>query len=260
MTTTFEIVIAGETDRYARQASYAAFDEIDRIESFLSRFIESSDVSRINRNGADQPVHVSIETFECMQMAARIARETSGAFDVTLVPDGMKRVTFDETQVTIAFGNAGVPIDLGGIGKGFAIDKVSDVLREWSIESALVHSGSSALAMGTPPGENGWRISAGSPDKKDPEHLVLCNSSLSASGTAVKGAHIIDPRTGRPADGPIRVWVSCSSCAVSDALSTAFMVMQPAEVKQYCNVHPDIWAMLLTEHAGQQQLTCFGKR
>jgi thiamine biosynthesis lipoprotein len=195
MATTFEILIASddtvaESAEYARQAAQAAFHEIDRLEKDLSRFIESSDVSRINKLGSRESVRVSIDTFECLQLAARIHDDTGGAFDVTIgallacwrtsastprrptveevaeakARTGMERVALDRKNFTVRLKTDGVLLDLGGIGKGFALDKAAETLREWAdegwgLEAALLSGGqSSLLAMGAPPGERAQRF------------------------------------------------------------------------------------------------------
>ena len=297
MATTFEILIASddtvaESAEYARQAAQAAFHEIDRLEKDLSRFIESSDVSRINKLGARESVRVSIDTFECLQLAGRIHDDTGGAFDVTIgallacwrasastprgptvkeiaeakARTGMERVALDGKSFTVRLKTDGVLLDLGGIGKGFALDKAAETLREWAdegwgLEAALLSGGqSSVLAMGAPPGKRGWTVTVGADILDVPEEIVLCDRALSGSGTRVRGRHIIDPRTGRPAKGPIRAWASSPSGAVSDALSTAFMVMSSAEVERYCTEHEETWAMLLIQDATGRRLQRFGKR
>ncbi len=262
MDTAFEIHIADQPAEYARGAAQAAFAEIDRIEGYLSRFMESSDVSRINILGAKEPVRVSLETFECLQLTARISAETNGAFDVTRVRDGMKKVEFDKKNFAIRLKDANVKIDLGGIGKGFALDKVAAFLRDWSIESTLLHGGdSSVLAVGAPPGEDGWPVGVGSGMEEEdrPEPILLRDRALSASGTSVKGEHIIDPRTGQPAQGAIRAWASCSSATISDGLSTAFMVMDRKDVERYCHEHKDTWAILLIEDERGRRLVGYGQ-
>jgi len=311
MDTSFEIHIADQPAEYARGAAQAAFAEIDRIEGYLSRFKESSDVSRINILAAKEPVRVGLETFECLQLAARISAETNGAFDATRVRNGMKKVKFDNKNFAIRLidrridedrptaGRAGIlpaaeplvakhtgaassaptmdpnlfrsttanrtadiEIDLGGIGKGFALDKVAAFLRDWSIESALFQGGdSTVLAVGTPPGEEGWPVSVGSGMEEEdrPEPILLRDRALSASGTSVKGQHIIDPRTGQPARGAIRAWASCPSATVSDALSTAFLVMGAKQTERYCREHKDTWAMLLVEDDHGRRLVGYGQ-
>jgi len=297
MGTTFEILIASddtvvESAEYARQAAQAAFHEVDRLEKDLSRFIESSDISRINKLGSREPVRVSIDTFECLQLAARLHRETGGAFDAAIgallacwrtpagaprqptstevakakARTGMERVVLDRKNLTVRTKTAGVLLDLGGIGKGFALDKAAETLREWAdegwgLEAALLSGGQSTVfAMGAPPGKRGWAVSVGADMLDAPEEILLRDRALSGSGTRVRGRHIIDPRTGRPAKDPIRAWASSPSGAVSDALSTAFMVMSPAEVERYCAEHDDTWAILLIRDASGRRLKRFGKR
>ena len=297
MATTFEILIASddtvaESAEYARQAAQAAFREVDRLEKDLSRFIESSDISRINKLGAREPVRVSIDTFECLQLAARIHNDTRGAFDVAIgalvacwrtaggtphkptakeiaeakARTGMERVVLDTKNFTVRLKTDGVSLDLGGIGKGFALDKAAETLREWAdegwgLEAALLSGGQSTLlAMGAPPGKRGWTVTVGGDVLDAPEEIFLRDRALSGSGTRVRGRHIIDPRTGRPAKGPVRAWASSPSGAVSDALSTAFMIMSPAEVERYCTEHVDTWAILLIEDAAGRRLKRFGKR
>ena len=297
MGTTFEILIASddtvvESAEYARQAAQAAFDEVDRLEKDLSRFIESSDISRINKIGSREPVRVSIDTFECLQLATRLHRETGGAFDAAIgallacwrtpagtprqptskevakakALTGMERVVLDRKNLTVRTKTAGVLLDLGGIGKGFALDKAAETLREWAdegwgLEAALLSGGQSTVfAMNAPPGKRGWTVTVGADVLDAPEEIPLRDRALSGSGTRVRGRHIIDPRTGRPAKDPVRAWASSPSGAVSDALSTAFMVMSPAEVERYCAEHDETWAILLIQDASGRRLKRFGKR
>ncbi len=141
-------------------------------------------------------------------------------------------------------------LDLGAIGKGYALDRVREVLSDWSVGNALVHSGTST-ALGVGPGhrsgQRGWLVGTASawecPGR--PEEVRLADRALSGSGTEVKGAHIIDPRTARAARGHLAAWASHPSAAVSDALSTAFLVMKTGEVGRYCRTHPEVWALVI---------------
>lgn len=273
MATVFEAVIAGETEKYSRQAAQAVFHELDRLEGMLSRFIESSDVSRINQLGSDEPVRVGIETFECLRIAAEIHRETDGAFDVTLggltdywkaqakdadelsqevnsrrVGTGMDTLELDAENLCVRLKTPGPVVDLGGIGKGYALDRGAEILRDWSVESALLHGGgSSVLALGAPEKREGWLVRVGEGLGESAREMLLRDRALASSGMRVKGQHIIDPRTGRPAQGAIRTWVSHPSAAVADTLSTAFMAMSREEIERYCAGHPEAWTLLLIE-------------
>ena len=268
MATTFEIIIAGETKEYSRQVSQAVFGEVDRLEGLLSRFIESSDVSGINKLGYKEPVRVAVDTFECLQIAKELHNETNGAFDVTIgqLADhykyhnnlskdemekirnsiGMENVELDNDNFTVKLKNNFVSIDLGGIGKGFALDKGAEILDDWSIESALLHGGeSSVLAIGSQPEEDGWLVNIIEGMGEKGREVSLKNRSLSSSGTRVKGNHIINPKTGSKTEDVLRTWVSASSAAYSDALSTAFMIMTSRNIREFTVLRSNLWAIVL---------------
>jgi thiamine biosynthesis lipoprotein len=141
-------------------------------------------------------------------------------------------------------------LDLGAVGKGYAVERAAEVLADWSVGNVLVHGGTST-ALGVGPGprarKRGWPVGAATAWKcpETPGEVRLRGRALSGSGTEVKGKHIIDPRTGRPAHGHLAAWASHPSAAVSDALSTAFLVMGTAEVDRYCRSHPEVWALVI---------------
>ena len=280
MATIFEVFIIHDDGRYAGQAANAAFGELDRLEAELSRFVENSDISRINSLAAGQPLAVSLETFECLQLCARMYAETDGAFDVTigglsacwLVEDkksmrnptkeelsnalrhtGMKLVKLDEDRYTVDLLTDSVQIDLGGIGKGYAVGKMANILSDWGIDTALISGGSSTvLALKAPEDVKGWPVTLGNPlnRKETLGRFYLKSRALSGSGLR-KGQHIIDPRSGRPVKKKAGAWACMLEAAKSDALSTAFMVMKPKEVEKYCSKHPDVLGMLVIEGEGE---------
>ena len=293
MATTFEILLVHEDERYARQAAAAAFAEVDRLERELSRFIENSDVARINNLPAGEPLMLGLDTFECLRISARMYAETDGAFDVTIgslrqcwrKDDGTPRtpaeeelelarrhtgthlLQLDEDEHTVVLSISPVLVDLGGVGKGFAVDKVAELLREWSIESALISGGySSVLALDAPilnnkgnppsadsprnkggkPSPRGWPLTVSHPEDRSRilARPYLENSALGGSGVQ-KGGHIINPRTGRPTSGRLAAWSGAPDAATADALSTALMIMSPQEIEQYCAEHPGTRAMVI---------------
>lgn len=274
MATTFEAILQHEDRTYARQAARAAFEEVDRIEGHLSRFLETSDVTRINHGSAGQPVPLSLDTFACLKISAEIWAATGGAFDVTVgflvdcwldkarklprapAPEelqfarehtGLDLILFDEPTHAVALTVSPVRVDLGGVGKGYAVDRMADLLREWSIDRALIHGGfSSVLALDPPQGTAGWPVTLSDPRdrRRTLARVALAGASVSGSGVE-KGRHIIDPRTGQPAEGKSATWSLAPDAARADALSTAFMIMTPDEVKGYCADHPQVRALLV---------------
>jgi thiamine biosynthesis lipoprotein len=280
MGTTFELLISGKDETYGRQASQAVFSEIDRIENLFSRFNPCSDIGQINNLKSGQSLLVGVETYECLKTAASIQSQTRGAFDVNIgslvkykeedVPEFRKLNTDIVGLIDLSRTSQGymvkirrkedgtqerhIQLDLGGIGKGYALDKTLEILSDWDIDNALIHGGtSSALAVGVPPdspaGNKGWPVGIGGTWEcaQSPKEFFLKDRALSGSGTEVKGKHIIDPKTGRPAKGHLAAWVSYPSAAVSDALSTAFMVLDTEEVKAFCDSHPKVWALVVID-------------
>jgi len=254
MATLFEIQCLHADAGYARQAAQAAFDLVDRLEQEQSRFVANSDVSRINQLSAGQSTRVSPSTMECLEIARRMYDVTGGAFDISigsgllgleLVPDGF----------AVHARADGVRLDLGGIGKGYAVDRVAELLEEWEIRHALVHGGfSSVLALEAPPDRDGWPLTLSSTGVEDREPLARVSvrqRALSASGTR-KGEHILDPRTGQAVGGRA-TWVALpragdgrqDAAAVAEALSTAFMVLSTEEVTALSRGWPGLEAWIL---------------
>ena len=273
MKATFETIIQHEDPVYARQASQAAFDVIDHLEGDLSRYVETSDVARINNLAAGTPLQVSPDTFACLKISQQMYAETGGAFDVTAgllvdcwrdeykrprtpAPDelafarthtGMNLVRLDESRYTVELAVSPVRVDFGGIGKGFAVDRMAQSLREWGIDRALINGGySSALALDAPDGRAGWPVTFSDPANRAHvlARLSLERAGISGSGVE-KGSHIIDPRSGRPVQNSVAAWSVAETGAAADALSTAFMVMTLEEVRQYGRLHDTTRALLV---------------
>lgn len=281
MATTFEIVIQHEDKVYAGQAAQAAFDELDRIEADLSHFIENSDVARINNLPAGQPLVLGLDTFECLERSRKLYEETGGAFDVTIgflldcwqdkdkklrtpseeelafarAHTGMSLLHLDESRHAVVLSAGPVRVDLGGVGKGYGVDQMAEMLGEWSIERALLHGGfSSVLALDAPQALGGWPVTLSDPQdrRRTLARLRLAHGAVGGSGLE-KGPHIIDPRLARPVEAKIAAWSLAPDATTADALSTAFMVMTPQEVKDYCGAHEKTRALLVLPDANEAE-------
>jgi len=264
MGTTFEVMIADADEEYAGQVSQAVFREIDRLEALFSRFNACSEIGQINQLKPGESRRIGFETYDCLKTAGQIGTETGGAFDINF-RSSIKGKAFEIFRAQTGFGlkiqetsrlpnMRSVDLDLGAIGKGYALDRTRAIFSDWGVERALIHGGTStALALGSAPGLNsgemGWPVGVGGvwtlPGA--PNRVLLKERALSGSGTEAKGRHIQDPRTGRPSENALAAWVSHPRAAAADALSTAFMVMSPEDVHAYCERHPEVWALLILD-------------
>ncbi len=290
MGTSFEVRIPagipGAVDLACR-----SLDIIDDLELQMTVYRDDSEVSRLNARAHLEPVAVEPKLLRLLEQAVAISRETGGAYDVTSgalseawgfvrgpkrVPEpevlaaarertGWHHLRLDPEQGTIAFDREGVRINLGSIGKGYAIDRVADLIRAYPWPtSGLVHGGrSSVSAIGSPPGRPGgrWEITLYNPFQPEAPlgTFFLRNRALGTSGAAFQSfvaegrayGHILDPRTGEPADGPASVTVLAPSAAIADALSTAFYLLGPIESAAYIEAHPGIGAVFVERNPGE---------
>jgi len=277
MATMFEIIIPESDRAAARGAAEAAFVEIDRMERLLSRFMPYSDISRINAADPGKPVVVEIEAAECLQGALHMWERTGGAFDVTAgspprgsspmgpgekAAAGMKRIAIDADAMTVTRLDAGVRIDLGGIGKGYALDRAADLLGEWGVGNALLHGGTSTVrAIGHRPGRDGWLADLRNPsdDQETLGAVMLRDCSFSGSSTAVS-RHIIDPRTGKPIGADRAAWAIAPDATTADALTTALCVMDAEEIRRFAKANPKLSFVIGRLVEGKWRLEEFGPK
>ena len=258
----FRIACYAPTKKLAAGAVTAALDEVRRVDSMLSNYKPSSELSRINREAGRGEVPVSEEMAALLELCLRYSRASDGAFDITVgalvkawgffggeggMPglwslwlarrnSGYQHLQVDRAKGTVRFLRSGLKLDPGGIGKGYAVDRAVAALREYGVDTALVSSGTSSIfGLGTPPGSAaGWELDLRGAKAADRGFMTvtLKNEGLSTSGSYEKffekdGArygHILDPRTGRPAAGMTAVSVIGPSATDTEAWSTALYV------------------------------------
>lgn len=277
MGTIFEIEAYHHDPAAAEAAIEAAFQEILRADQMMSHYREDSSLSLLNQQGALGPVRLPEELYQLLRASVQFSQQTRGAFDVTTnslteawrlaeqrgIPlndaeltiarqlVGAGRLIFDAAHSTVRFDRAGVRVDLGGIAKGWAVDRAANLLRARGVRSALINAGTSTIyAIGAPPGESAWRIGIRAPkptpaaDSEEDGMLLgtvaLRDMSLSTSSSSeryfeIGGArysHILDPRTGMPAASLATASVVSPSATESDALSTASFVLGLEQASQ----------------------------
>ena len=187
---------------------------------------------------------------ECWKDAAGQAREPSDEeLERALRRVGLPRLTVDVPEFTVGWNQAPGALDLGGIGKGYAIDKAAELLADWEIENAVISGGgSTVLAIGSARDRaDGWSLGIGGDwgDAAGVDAVVLKSRALSGSGKEVKGDHIINPKTGRPASANLAAWALAPDAAVADGLSTAFMMMDRKAIEVLCREKQEFGAFIV---------------
>jgi thiamine biosynthesis lipoprotein len=264
------VTVYGDTAAQANAAVSDALDEAGRLDAMLSNYKPHSEWSEMNREAAGRPVRVSKELFDLLTQCLEYSRASEGTFDISVGPlmkvwgfykgtghlasrhelatamqsVGYQNIILDRASLSVRFTKPGVELDPGGIGKGYAVDRMIDVLRRDGIRSALVSAaGSSIYALGAPPNQQGWALKL-----KDPRHsaasvatVCLRDESLSTSGSYEKffvadgklWSHIMDPRTGSPAPGMLSVSVIAPNTIDSEAWAKPFFILGRAWAKQH---------------------------
>ena len=261
MATIFEVHADHPDERYAAQAAQAAFDLADRLERELSRFQPNSDITRINHLNAGEATRVSAATLECLTIARHMYDLTGGAFDVS-IGTGLTSLELNPREWTVRASEAGVRVDLGGIGKGYAVDCMAELLEDWGVQRALVHGGfSSVLALEPPTDADAWPLTLSDPDVPGRvlANLVVRQTALAASGVR-KVDHIVDPHTGAPVRGRRAAWTAVRrpaaessdtdtprAAAVADALTTAFMILPTVDIDTLCRRTGGLEAWILDD-------------
>ena len=296
---TFSIIAYGTDTTILRSATEAAAEEARRLEQAMSNYVPTSEWSDINNDGSAGPVKISAEMFDLIADCVNYSKASEGAFDITVGPlmqvwgfykgsghlphraevrtalarIGYQNIVLDKANHTVQFRKPGMNIDPGGIGKGYAVDRMIDILKEYGVKSALISAARSSIyALGTPPGEDGWKAQIRDP--KDPNkvaaEVILRDQSMSTSGNYEKFfvaegklySHIMDPRTGFPSQGMIQVSVITPRCIDSEAWTKPVYIQGrqwaanhlPKGFRAYvCEDKPEPRGLLTAARAGEKE-------
>jgi thiamine biosynthesis lipoprotein len=292
MATRFEIVLHGGNPVALRAAGEEALDEIERIEALLSLYRDTSEIAHVNARAAREPVRVSLPVFRLLEQARSLNEETGGAFDITIAPlvrcwgfmggtgqmpepeavaaarekVGWNLVQLDRANFTVRFAREGVMLDLGAIGKGYAIERAAEILREDGVTSAILHGGTSTVhAIGCPPDAGSWKVAIERPveNPTSPPPLLatvpLKDESLSVSAVWGRSfqsgdktyGHVIDPRSGQPTEAALLAAVVLSSATETDALSTALLTLGVAALHQITALRAGSRCLVVSRQAGR---------
>jgi thiamine biosynthesis lipoprotein len=290
MATKFEVILPFDTPS-ASEMAQAALDEIDRLEAQLTVFRNTSEVCRLNAQAASQPVRVERNLFDLLTLAKKLHEETDGAFDISVgaliktwgffrragrVPTeaeraavrerlGMSHVLLDADRQTVRFDRQGLEINLGSIGKGYAIDRAATLL---DAPNFFLHGGhSSVIARGNEtPGASGWTLGLADPERPQCRRALvhLRNRAMATSAATFqhfvhegkKLGHLLDPRTAWPAEGMLSATVTAPTAAEADALATAFFILGIDKSRNYCERRPEIGAVLIAADAQHRLVIC----
>ena len=291
MATRFELVLYGDDPIRLRAAGEQALQEIERLETQLSCYRTDSDVTWINSRAAAAPVRIDPRLFHLLLRCADLSKKTSGAFDITIGPlmrawgftdgnprvpqrsalaaardvVGMQNVELCEEDFTVRFKQRGVEIDLGGYGKGYAIERAIAILEENGVTSALLHGGtSSVFGLGAPPQDAGWKIALCAPFSRGEELrlIELKDAGLSVSAShgkwfSIDGricGHVLDPRTGEPSGAASAAAVTGPSPSDCEALSTALLVLGESWAPEMQASSPDYQAFVASKALSRMPL------
>lgn len=292
MNTRCYVVLPGLDHNHADQVYHKIKLEINRIEKKLSRFIPESDISFINKHAFKKPVILDEELFDILITCKKYSELTEGAFDITLRPlmnfwkeqpedhipgnefpqllddVGMKHIQIDKDKKSVSFDSELIEIDLGGFGKGYAMEKIDELLCEHHIVHAFISFGESTiLTRGCHPAGNCWKV--GLNDYLNPGSSVhkfeLNNGSMSTSanfylndsGTICNHRHVIVPETGYPVEECIQVSVSGESSIATEILSTAFLVSTDTLIEKTKGKLADLEIVKVDYSSGKSQAEIF---
>jgi len=297
MGTRFELVLYGEDPVHLRAAGEEALAEIERLDGQLSLYHADSELRGLNARAARGPVAVEPRFFRLLQQAAQIGKETNGAFDLTITPllecwgfiggtgdypepaaveaarerVGWPLLELDEAHFTVRFLHPGVRLDLGAIGKGYALERAAALLRDNGVTWGLLHGGTStSYGLGPSPEADGWSIAIDHPHPSSPSGplatVSLRDHALSVSAVTGKffvhdgqrWGHVLDPRTGFPVQHTLLAAVALPSPTAADAWSTALLVLGQDGLALLREQRPEVQALVVSQREAEGELDIGG--
>ena len=266
MGTLWEMTVHAVDRAQALSSMDRAFEEVARLERMMSRFLPDSQVSQLTRSAGHAPLTVECDLYDVLRLAQEVAERTGGAFDVTAepltrawaeaaasgtMPDadrimsalvlvGWDAIALDLHGPTARLGRPGMSLDLGAVGKGYAVDRAVECLQAEGYETGWVNAGGNLRMLGA------WDQSIPVRDPRAPERMIArvagFDGAISTSANYERGwriggrwyGHVLDPRTGHPARACMSATVLAPSAALADALSTACFVLGPEPGQAVC--------------------------
>jgi thiamine biosynthesis lipoprotein len=286
MACNFEVFLNAGQYEQATEAAIEALDLVEQLEAQLTVYRATSEISALNLAAHEGFVEVEPRLFALLAQAVQLHRETGAAFDITsgslskvwgffrrqgaipqvadlqtaLASVGSQCLELDATSRSVRFLKPGVELNLGSIGKGYALDRCAELMTARGVRDFLWHGGQSSVlargaCAGNGPEDRGWSVGVRHPLRPDRRlaEIRLCDRALATSGSSVqffryggkRYGHILDPRTGWPAEGVFSATVVAPTAAEADALSTAFYVLGPQAALEFCDQHTTIGTIIL---------------
>jgi FAD:protein FMN transferase len=288
MGTVFEIAAYNQSSEHASHAIEKAFQEIVRLDDLLSDYKPDSALSNLNRSAHFHAEKVPSDLYRVIDQAVQFSRLSDGKFDISVAPlvnlwkaalrgegtpsraqqeEVRSCVGYEKIELTppdrISFRSSCLQLDLGAIGKGYAVDRAADVLRSLGIRDALINAGGSTVfAMGSPPDHTAWLVHLRDPSNKIDPQVMLKDGSVSTSEQTAPSllgnespGHVIDPETGMPLKTVFAVSAASRTATISDALSTTLLLLGPTKGKALIKRMADVSAIWISQEAQVETAT-----
>ena len=288
MGTIFEIAAYDQSSEHASNAIEKAFQEVVRLDNLLSNYKSDSALSNLNRSAHFHAERVPSDLYRAIDQAVQFSRLSDGKFDISVAPlvnlwkaalrgegtpsraqqeEVRSCVGYEKIDLTppdrISFRSSCLQLDLGAIGKGYAVDRAAEVLHSLGIRDALVNAGGSTIfAMGSPPDQTGWLVHLRDPSNKIDPQVMLKDGSVSTSEQTApsllgndSAGHIIDPDTGMPLKTVFTVSAVSRTASASDALSTTLLLLGPTKGTALIESMADVSAIWISHEAHVETVT-----